>query len=110
MADIEQARLAILRRLLEGEGESSRQQRRGAFDDVGLTEPLSKLVHKVALESRRVTDSDISAARAAGFSEDQIFELVICAAIGQANRQYETAMTALDAAVEGSDHASRDPR
>ena len=110
MADIQQARLGVIRRILEGGGESSGQDRRGAFDDARLAEPLGKLAHKVALESRKVTDADVSAARAAGFSEDQIFELVICAAIGQANRQYETAMAALDAATKGSDHASRDPR
>jgi alkylhydroperoxidase/carboxymuconolactone decarboxylase family protein YurZ len=101
MSDIKDARLAVIRRILEGEGESSRQQRKGAFDDAGLTEQLSGLAHKVALESRMVTDSDMATAQAAGFSEDQIFELVICAAVGQANRQYETAMAALDAATKG---------
>jgi alkylhydroperoxidase family enzyme len=110
MSNIKEARLAVIRRILEGPGESSPRDRRAAFDDTGQSEPLGKLAHKVALESRRVTDSDVSLARAAGFSEDQIFELVICAAIGQANRQYETAMTALDAATSGGDHASRHPR
>jgi alkylhydroperoxidase family enzyme len=98
MTDINGARLAVIRRILEGEGESSRHERKAAFDDAGLPEPLLNLAHKVAVESRKVTGNDMAAARAAGFSEDQIFELVICAAIGQANRQYETAMAALDAA------------
>jgi hypothetical protein len=32
-------------------------------------------------------------------SEDQIFEIAVCAAIGQATRQYDTALAALDAAT-----------
>ena len=34
--------------------------------------------------------------------EDQIFELVVCAAIGQATRQYDSALAALDAATRRS--------
>jgi hypothetical protein len=110
MADIREARAAVIRRVLEGEGESSRVQRRGALDDAGLAEPLGALVHKVAVHSWRVTAKDIDAIRVTGMSEDQIFELVVCAALGQANRQYEMAMAALDAARHGSEHAPRDSR
>ena len=39
-----------------------------------------------------MTDEDVAAARAAGFSEDQIFELMVCAAVGAADRQYDSAM------------------
>jgi hypothetical protein len=71
---------------------------------------VSTLVEKVARHAYKVTDDDISAVRMAGFSEDQIFELVICAAIGQATRQYETALAALGAATGGTEHAPRDSR
>src|SRR5689334_14893469 len=100
MADIREARLGVIQRILEGDGESSRAERRNAFEDAGLAEPLSSLIHKVAVHSWKVTESDIEKARAAGFSEDQIFELVVCAAIGQSSRQYESAMDALDAATK----------
>ena len=40
-------------------------------------------------------DFDIGTLRKAGLSEDQIYELVVCAAIGQATRQYESALEAL---------------
>ena len=100
MADIREARQGVVRRILEGDGWSSREDRRKAFDDAGLAEPLGSLVHKVAVESRRVTQKDIDAARNSGRSEDQIFELVVCAAIGQANRQYDTAMAALAQATK----------
>ena len=110
MADIKEARLGVVQRILEGDGLAPRPQRRAAFDDGDLAEPLRTLVHKVVNQSWKVTDGDIAAVRAAGQTEDQIFELVICAAVGQANRQYEDAMAALEAAIAGSDHASRDSR
>ena len=65
-----------------------------------LAEPLRTLIDKVAKSTSTVTDDDIAAAKASDFSEDQIFELVVCATIGQATRQYDTALAALKAATE----------
>ena len=45
---------------------------------------LHTLIEKVANRAHRVTDEDVAALRATGLSEDQIFEIVICAAVGQA--------------------------
>ena len=89
----------LVARILEGQGHASLAQRRDAFENAALPEPLHTLIDKVALSSYRVTDSDIAAVKAAGFSEDQIFELVICAAVGQSTRQFSAAMSALDAAL-----------
>lgn len=100
MSDIRQARKALVTRILEGEGHASATQRRAAFHNTGLTEPVTTLIDKVAKCSYKVTDADISAVKAAGLSEDQIFELVVCAAVGQATRQYDTALAALAAAGE----------
>jgi hypothetical protein len=97
MSDIEQARQALLRRVLEGEGRASPLQRRSAFNNSGLDEALRELVDKVAGDAGRIEDEDINRARQSGLSEDQIFEIVVCAAIGQATRQYEGAKAALEA-------------
>jgi alkylhydroperoxidase family enzyme len=112
MSDITQARKELVARILEGDGRTSRAQRRGAFDNTELPEPLARLIDKVAKQAYKVTDEDIAAARASGLTEDQIFELVVCAAIGQATRQYDAALAALEAATEKerSNRASRDPR
>jgi hypothetical protein len=98
MSNIQTARAALIERILAGAGEASSAQRRAAFDNAGLAEPLGTLVRKVAEYAHGVTDADVAQARASGLSEDQIFELVVCAAVGQATRQYEAALAALDAA------------
>ncbi len=107
------AHKAVVTRVLEGDGRASRAERRAAFENVGLTEPLRTLIEKVARQPTRVTDEDIGAVLSSGVSEDQLFVLVICAAIGQATRQYETALEALAEAMpeeKRSEHASEHPQ
>src|SRR5579859_1080508 len=87
---------AMVTRVLEGDGQASHTQRRAAFDNARLTEPVSTLVNKVARYAYKITDADIAAARASGLGEDELFEIIICAAIGQATRQYKAALSALD--------------
>jgi hypothetical protein len=99
MSDIRQARKALARRILEGAGKVSPSERRAAFQNSGLAKPLAALVDKVARHAYRVTDEDITAAKLSGLTEDQVFEIVVCAAIGQATRQYDTALAALEAAT-----------
>jgi alkylhydroperoxidase family enzyme len=99
MSDARQARKALTSRILEGDGNASPYERRAAFNNSGLAEAAGTLVDKVAKHAYRVSDEDITAARDSGLSEDQVFEIVVCAAIGQATRQYDTALAALDAAT-----------
>jgi hypothetical protein len=99
MSDIEEARKALARRILEGDGKALPSERQAAFSNSGLAKPVSTLVDKVAEHAYRVTDEDIHVVKASGLSEDQIFEIVVCAAIGQATRQYDTALAALKAAT-----------
>ena len=86
---------ALTERILKGDGRAPHDLRRRAFSNVELSEPLRTLLAKVATTPTQVTEADFVAARAAGFSEDQIFELVICAAVGQSTRLYETGLAAL---------------
>src|SRR5262245_43508243 len=96
MSNITQARKTLVSRVLHRGGDASPTMRRAGFDDAGITGPVGRLIDKVAKQAYNVTDDDIAAARLAGFSEDQIFEVVVCAAIGQSTRQYDTAHAALD--------------
>jgi hypothetical protein len=107
------AHRAVVIRVLEGDGRASHAARRAAFENAGLGEPLRTLIDKVARQPTRVTDEDIAAVLAAGESEDQIFELVVCAALGAATWQYESALHALEEALigkKGNEHASENPQ
>ena len=92
------AQESLVARLLEGDGRASRDQRRAAFDNSVPGGALYTLISKVAERPTQIADDDIAAAKASGLTEDEIFELVVCAAVGQATRQYETALKALAAA------------
>ncbi|HEX5064334.1 MAG TPA: hypothetical protein VFV99_33395, partial [Kofleriaceae bacterium] len=99
-------RKALITRVVEGDGRSNSQQRRAAFaGDFGPT-GAAALTEKVVKHAYKVTDEDVAAAKAAGLTEDQIFELVVCSAIGEANRQLETALAALDEATKEVSNAS----
>jgi hypothetical protein len=96
------AHRALVDRVLNGEGKAPAEQRAHAFGNDGLAPPLHALISKIVTRPVQVTEADFAAAKASGFSEDQLFELVICAAVGQAARQYEAGLAALaEATVNG---------
>ena len=99
MPDIRQARAALARRILEGPGMAEPVKRGAAFNNSGLAGAVGALVDKVARQAFRVTREDIADAMESGLSEDEVFEIVVCAAVGQATRQYDTALAALEAAA-----------
>ena len=101
MSEMAQLHRELVARVLGADGKSTPELRRAAFENAGLREPIQTLIDKVAEHSHQVTDADIAAVRAAGLSEDEIFEIVVCAAVGQASRQYECAIAALAGALGG---------
>jgi hypothetical protein len=86
---------ALVDHLLNAQGRASQERRARAFEGAGLPTPLGTLVSKVAARPAQITDADIAAAKAACSSEDELFELVICAAVGQSTRLYEAGLAAL---------------
>ena len=99
MSAFTEVQKSLVNRILEGGGEAPISVRRAAFNNGGLTKPLDLLVEKVAMHAHTVTDDDIDTAKRSGLSEDQIFEIMVCAAIGQATRQYDAAMATLETAI-----------
>jgi hypothetical protein len=98
------AHQALVDSVLNGAGQASAEQRAHAFSNADIPPPWPALIGKVATRPTQVTDADFAAARASGFSEDQLFELVISAAVGQSARLYEAGLTALaeaEATVNG---------
>ena len=90
-------------RILNGAGRASAEQRARAFGNAGLDPPLDGLLGKVATRPTQVTDADFAAARAAGCTEDELFELVVCAAVGQSARLYDAGLAALADAGAGAE-------
>lgn len=85
----------LVDRIVHGPGRAPADQRARAFDNAKLPEPLGLLIEKVATKPAQVTDADFAAAVDAAFTDGQLFELVICAAVGQSTRQYEAGLAAL---------------
>ena len=89
----------VLQRALNGHGVDPAGARRAAFENPGVDERARRLVDKLANNAWKVTSDDVASTKAAGISEDEIFEMTVCAALGQATRQIDSAMRALDLAT-----------
>jgi len=85
----------LVDQILYGEGQAPAELRAQAYENEVLPPPLDALVGKVVAEPATVTARDFAEAKASGFSEDELFEVVVCAAVGQAARLYETGLAAL---------------
>lgn len=92
-------RTALVEHVLAAPGRTSPDRRRAAFANEGVPAAARALIDKVAKRAYEVTDADVAAARRE-LGEDGTFELVVCAAIGQASRQIDRALGALDAATK----------
>lgn len=90
----EKFRRAAVDNVLSPAGTASPEQRKAAFDNADSS-PARALIAKVAANAWKVTDEDVAAAKAAGVSEDHIFELCVTAAMGQATRQLDAARAAI---------------
>lgn len=101
MNDVPKLRRYVLECALHGRATTSDATRRSAFDNVGVEPRTRALVDKIARCAWKVTDDDVAAAKQANVAEDEIFELAVCAALGQATRQLDSALAALDEAVAG---------
>lgn len=89
----------LVARLREGDWHAPAGLRRAAFDGTAPDERVRALVVKVARDATGVTDDDLDTARAAGLTEDQIWEVIVCAAVGQASREYAAGRAALQEAL-----------
>jgi hypothetical protein len=84
--------------VLEGPGDVDRSIRR----QVAHGEPppeLRALVRKIRDHAYRVTDADVDALRA-HYSEDQLFEVIVAAAVGASEHRLQRALAMLEAACD----------
>jgi hypothetical protein len=98
MKDTDRLRERVIDRAVNGPGRATRAMRRAAFENTGVDERARALVDKVAGRAWTVTTTDVTAVSASGMKDDEVFELVVCAALGQSTRQLQAALAALDEA------------
>ena len=106
-ADRHAARVAGLRRaVFDSPGVSGLAERAAAASVDGVPPPLDAYVAKVDGAAYRITDADVAALKAAGCSEEEIFEVTVAAAVGAALRGLDAGMRAMRG---GSEDAAGNP-
>jgi alkylhydroperoxidase family enzyme len=88
----------LVETVLEGPGELGPAVRRAAAEGGDVPEEFRPYLDKVARHAYKTTDEDVDALRAAGYSEDQIFEATVSCALGACRRRLDAGLTAIDAA------------
>jgi hypothetical protein len=85
--------------ILDGPCKLDRATRRQAYDGALPAGPIADYATTVRRHAYRVDDELVAAARRAGLDDEGLFEVAVAAAVGQATRQLDAALAALDAAL-----------
>ncbi len=85
--------------VLDAPAKADAALRRAAYRGDGLAEPLSAYVAKLRRHAYRVQDHDIERVLDAGYSEDQIFEVTVAAALGAGDARLRAGLAALNEAL-----------
>ena len=88
----------LIRTVLEAPAVTAPATRAAAYHNNELPPPLGQYAAKVQAESYRITDDDIQALVAAGYSPDAVFEITVAAALGAAMQRLEAGLAVLRAA------------
>jgi hypothetical protein len=94
-----EARRRLEDTVLRGPGRTASSLREGVARREGLPEELRALVEKIEKHAYEVTDDDVARLRAK-YTEDEIFEIVVAAALGASMRRLDAGMRALAEAEE----------
>jgi hypothetical protein len=87
---------ALQRRSIDGDGKVPAELRRAASEPgaAGAPAAIRAILAKIDTAAYKITDEDIAALKAAGYDEDQIFELTLAVAIGAGARRQAAALRA----------------
>ncbi|AHH21024.1 hypothetical protein NONO_c62540 [Nocardia nova SH22a] len=86
---------ALVERIRTGAGSAPAELRDRAFRNSDVPPALHSLIDKVVTRPAEITDADFATAGAAGFDDDQLFELVVAAAVGRSTGMYRAGLAAL---------------
>ena len=87
----------VMRRVLEGPGESDSAVRQAAADGYGAPADLQSLVEKIHHYAYRVTDEDVASLQKK-YGDDQMFEIIVSASVGASRRRLLAGLRALEEA------------
>jgi alkylhydroperoxidase family enzyme len=88
---------ALHRAVFETDGSTDRATRAAAAAGTDLPPLLAPYLAAVRDASYRITDADVAALKDAGWTEEQLFEVTIAAALGRAQRSLDAGLRALGA-------------
>jgi hypothetical protein len=89
---------ALRTAVFDGAGAVDPAIRRAAGTGAAVPETWTEYVGKVRDASYRITDDDVSALKAAGFTEEAIFEITVAAATGAALQRLDLGLRAMNGA------------
>jgi hypothetical protein len=87
----------VLRNVLQGAGESDPAIRSAVAEGRGVPGELQPLVDKIHQHAYKVTDDDISRLQEK-YGDDQMFEIIVSAALGASRKRLIAGLAALDEA------------
>lgn len=87
----------VLDTVLRGPGQSDPAIRGAAADGSGVPADLQGLIDKIHRNAYKVTDADIAKV-AAKYGDDKMFEVIVSAALGSAEKRLRTGLAILDRA------------
>jgi alkylhydroperoxidase family enzyme len=85
----------VLKAVLDGPGESDPAVRNAAADGVGAPPELETLVRKIREHAYKVTDEDVARLQAK-YGDDQMFEIIVSAALGASRERLRAGLKALE--------------
>ena len=86
----------VFEQVLAGPGGSSATLRNAAADGGAMPPDLQALVNKVHAHAYKVTNDDVARLRET-YSDDQLFEIIVSAALGASSKRLFAGLRALDA-------------
>jgi hypothetical protein len=87
----------VLNTVLRGPGETNPALREAAADRAGLPANLESLVDVIHRHAYKVTDGDV-ARLGREYNDDELFEVIVCAAVGASRNRLLAGLAALNEA------------
>jgi alkylhydroperoxidase family enzyme len=85
----------VLQSVLQGVGDTDPALRKAAAEGKGVPAELQALVEKIHRHAYKVTDEDFARLRTK-YDDDQLFEVVVSAALGASRKRLLAGLEALD--------------